>query len=420
MSPDHEPTPATIIGELLTSHPEAAEPAGRGQPLPGAGRMLRRLHPREVHHGPGRPARLRGAAAPARAAPPPPDPFRRGPAAAPGRERRADHAHPHRAQRLARRPGFGAARAGRHRSLAHRRLAGRARHPAAALGPGRPPSSAPPSCSNCCSSPCTASARSRAGPAAAPDHGSTVFGVLTGVFILVLTAGAAVLMAHMESPSLLAARQRWHRARAAYEEAAATTRPTPRPPPSPSRPGSAWSGPGSPRSRPATNASCTTPWPWPRFWWSAAAPSSHRPGNPAGPAAPVSGSGRRRPSQPETTAEGRRHEPRHLDQITACGPALRRRGGVPDGGAACRRRRPAVAMARRNSVTVVALRGAGLGATATEADQLVFGDAVLGEKTRRVVTTGSGSPGEPPGQLRPPEPSSRASTAPRRLRSPTS
>ncbi len=56
----------------------------------------------------------------------------------------------------------------------------------------------------------------------ADDHGSTVFGVLTGAFILVLTAGAAVLMAHMESPSLLAARQRWHRARAAYEEAAAT------------------------------------------------------------------------------------------------------------------------------------------------------------------------------------------------------
>jgi hypothetical protein len=62
-----------------------------------------------------------------------------------------------------------------------------------------------------------------AGISAAPtDHGSTVFGVLTGAFILVLTAGAAVLMAHMESPSLLAARQRWHRARAAYEEAAAT------------------------------------------------------------------------------------------------------------------------------------------------------------------------------------------------------
>jgi hypothetical protein len=59
-------------------------------------------------------------------------------------------------------------------------------------------------------------------PAGAQDHGSTVFGILTGAFILVLTAGAAVLMAHMESPSLLAARQRWHRARAAYEEEAAT------------------------------------------------------------------------------------------------------------------------------------------------------------------------------------------------------
>jgi hypothetical protein len=58
--------------------------------------------------------------------------------------------------------------------------------------------------------------------AGAQDHGSTVFGVLTGAFILVLTAGAAVLMAHMESPSLLQARQRWHRARAAYEQAAAT------------------------------------------------------------------------------------------------------------------------------------------------------------------------------------------------------
>jgi hypothetical protein len=59
-------------------------------------------------------------------------------------------------------------------------------------------------------------------PAGAQDHGSTVFGILTGAFILVLTAGAAVLMTHMESFSLLAARQRWHRARAAYEEEAAT------------------------------------------------------------------------------------------------------------------------------------------------------------------------------------------------------
>ena len=47
----------------------------------------------------------------------------------------------------------------------------------------------------------------------------TVFGVLAGAFILVLTAGAAALMANLESASLLAARQRWHRARAAYEEA---------------------------------------------------------------------------------------------------------------------------------------------------------------------------------------------------------
>ena len=49
-----------------------------------------------------------------------------------------------------------------------------------------------------------------------------IFGILTGAFILVLTVGAAVLMAQMESPRLQAARQRWHRARAAYEEAAAT------------------------------------------------------------------------------------------------------------------------------------------------------------------------------------------------------
>lgn len=53
-------------------------------------------------------------------------------------------------------------------------------------------------------------------------HGSTVFGVLTGLFILVLTAAAAVLIAHMESPNLLQARLCWHRARASYEEAAAT------------------------------------------------------------------------------------------------------------------------------------------------------------------------------------------------------
>ncbi len=55
-------------------------------------------------------------------------------------------------------------------------------------------------------------------------HGSTVFGALTGAFILVLTVGAAALMARMEPASLLLARQRWHRARAAHEEAAETER----------------------------------------------------------------------------------------------------------------------------------------------------------------------------------------------------
>jgi hypothetical protein len=55
-------------------------------------------------------------------------------------------------------------------------------------------------------------------------HGSVIFGALTGVFILVLTAGAAALMAHMEPPSLLLARWRWHRARTVYEEAVETER----------------------------------------------------------------------------------------------------------------------------------------------------------------------------------------------------
>ena len=49
-----------------------------------------------------------------------------------------------------------------------------------------------------------------------------IFGVLTGAFILVLTAGAAALMAHLEPASLMVARRRWHRARAAHEAAAET------------------------------------------------------------------------------------------------------------------------------------------------------------------------------------------------------
>jgi hypothetical protein len=49
-----------------------------------------------------------------------------------------------------------------------------------------------------------------------------VSGALTGAFILVLTAGAAALMARLEPASLLVARRRWHRARAAHEDAAET------------------------------------------------------------------------------------------------------------------------------------------------------------------------------------------------------
>jgi hypothetical protein len=61
------------------------------------------------------------------------------------------------------------------------------------------------------------------GPHAAwPVSSRAVFGALTGAFILVLAAGAAALMAHLEPPSLLAARRRWHRARAAHEKAAET------------------------------------------------------------------------------------------------------------------------------------------------------------------------------------------------------
>jgi len=46
-----------------------------------------------------------------------------------------------------------------------------------------------------------------------------VFGTLIGGFILVLTAGAAVLMAHLEPASLFMARRRWRRAHTAHEAA---------------------------------------------------------------------------------------------------------------------------------------------------------------------------------------------------------
>ncbi len=59
-------------------------------------------------------------------------------------------------------------------------------------------------------------------PGRPPISGSTVFGGLTGAFIVVLTAGAGALIAHMEPASLLVARRRWHRARTAHEEAVET------------------------------------------------------------------------------------------------------------------------------------------------------------------------------------------------------
>lgn len=51
-----------------------------------------------------------------------------------------------------------------------------------------------------------------------------LFAALVSAFILVFAGGAAVLMARMESASLLAARRRWHRARAAHGAAVQTER----------------------------------------------------------------------------------------------------------------------------------------------------------------------------------------------------
>jgi len=57
-------------------------------------------------------------------------------------------------------------------------------------------------------------------PAARVDaRADAVFGVLAGLFLLVLLVGTAVLMAHTESLSLMVARRRWGRARAAHEAA---------------------------------------------------------------------------------------------------------------------------------------------------------------------------------------------------------
>jgi hypothetical protein len=52
------------------------------------------------------------------------------------------------------------------------------------------------------------------------DNQNVLFGTLVSVFILVLASSAAVVMVRMESSSLFAARRRWHRARAAHRAAA--------------------------------------------------------------------------------------------------------------------------------------------------------------------------------------------------------
>jgi hypothetical protein len=57
------------------------------------------------------------------------------------------------------------------------------------------------------------------GPGRPVSRESLLLGVLVGVALLVLVVGAAVLMSHVESSSLFRARRRWHRVRAAHEEA---------------------------------------------------------------------------------------------------------------------------------------------------------------------------------------------------------
>jgi hypothetical protein len=59
-------------------------------------------------------------------------------------------------------------------------------------------------------------------PASGYALGNTILAVLAGTFILVLVIGATMLMIHMEPAGLLMARRRWHQAQAAYEEAAET------------------------------------------------------------------------------------------------------------------------------------------------------------------------------------------------------
>ena len=220
MPPDHRPTPAEIIGELLTSHPEAPS------------LLAEASHCRALAACSAVTARVKFAAAQA--------------------ARLAYEELWHRLEPRRRHPihfgvglllllilsaglamlvlielsgllggRVGAARAGRHRGLGHRSLARRVAVRqrrwalvAAMIGAGLLLG-------------LLLVALHGLGPASGlagrgQDHGSNVFGALTGAFILVLTAGAAALMAHMEPASVLMARQRWHLARAAHEAAAAT------------------------------------------------------------------------------------------------------------------------------------------------------------------------------------------------------
>ena len=77
-----------------------------------------------------------------------------------------------------------------------------------------------------------------------PDAGTrAVFGALTGAFILVLTVGAAALMAHLSRPGCWQLGGAGTRPRPPTRRRPRPSRPMPRPPLSPGSPG--WSGPGS-------------------------------------------------------------------------------------------------------------------------------------------------------------------------------
>ena len=219
MRADDWPTPTRIIGELLTSHPEAESllaeaghrqafaawsTAGTGTKFTGAQAARRgyeelwhRLEPRRGRSVPFEVGLLVLAVAGAGLA-------------------MLDFVG---AEPAIRRGGTGAPRAGGCRGLGDNSVARHGHWPPAMLGPvvGR---------------------RSRrhgtrllpvalhafapypGWPAAGGlSRGGGILCVLVAAFILLLVAGAAGVIAHMEPVGLLAARLRWHRARVGYEEA---------------------------------------------------------------------------------------------------------------------------------------------------------------------------------------------------------